>query len=185
MPEFAAMTTPIAPPPTNTVLSAPVSEARHEGAERLLLQFARFGSGVTRSMAAATDEPDFVTNAPLVVLCLLDPDGPSRPGVIAELVGLTSGGTTKLLDRMEAAGLLCRTYGAIHTDRRGVQVESTARGRTLLRHATAALLAHLPDAAATVKGSSPRWTSSRARHLRTDNSPPTPTLISVPSAPSR
>jgi DNA-binding MarR family transcriptional regulator len=128
-----------------------MSEALHENAERLLLQFARFGSEVTRSMAAATNEPDFVTNAPLLVLCLLDLDGPTRPGAIAEVVGLTSGGTTKLLDRMEGAGLLHRTYGAIHTDHRGVQVELTARGRTLLRHATAALLAHLPDASATVK----------------------------------
>ncbi len=106
---------------------------------------------MTRSLAAATNEPDFVTNAPLLVLCLLDLDGPTRPGVIAEVVGLTSGGTTKLLDRMEAAGLLHRTYGAIDTDHRGVEVVLTARGRTLLRQATAALLGHLPDASATVK----------------------------------
>ena len=67
------------------------------------------------------------------------------------MVGLTTGGTTKLLDRMEAAGLIHRTYGAIDNDHRGVQVELTARGRTLLRQATATLLAHLPDASTTVK----------------------------------
>ena len=128
-----------------------MSRALHENAERLLLQLARFGTGLSRSLTAATNEPDFVTNAPVLVLCLLDLDGPTRPGVIAEVVGLTSGGTTKLLDRMEAAGLLHRAYGAIDTDHRGVQVELTARGRTLLRQATTALLGHLPDASATVK----------------------------------
>jgi len=128
-----------------------MSEPRHESAERLLLQLARFGSAVTESLADATNEPDFVTNAPILVLCVLDLDGPTRPGAIADVVGLTSGGTTKLLDRMEAAGLIHRTYGAIDGDHRGVQVELTSRGRTLLRHATAVLLERLPDASATVK----------------------------------
>ena len=126
-------------------------EARHQNAERLLLQFARFGTAVSKSMAEATNQPDFVTNAPLLVLCLLDLDGPTRPGMIADVVDLTSGGTTKLLDRMEAAGLIHRSYGAIDSDHRGVEVELTDRGRTLLREATAALLAHLPDASVTVK----------------------------------
>ena len=126
-------------------------DARHRNAERLLLQFARFGSAVSDSLVAATNQPDFVTNAPILVLSLLDLDGPTRPGAIAEVVGLTSGGTTKLLDRMESAGLIQRTYGAIDNDHRGVQVELTRGGRTLLREATAALLAHLPDATATVK----------------------------------
>ncbi len=128
-----------------------MSELHHENAERLLLQFARFGSAVSESLVAATNEPDFVTNAPILVLCLLDLDGPTRPGAIADVVGLTSGGTTKLLDRMEAAGLIHRSYGAIDHDHRGVQVELTSRGRTLLRQATDALLAHLPTAAVTVK----------------------------------
>jgi len=128
-----------------------MAEDRHQNAERVLLQFARFGSGVSKSLVEATDQPEFVTNAPILVLCLLDLDGPARPGAIADVVGLTSGGTTKLLDRMEEAGLIRRTYGAIDTDHRGVQVELSVRGRTLLRQATAALIAHLPDATTTVK----------------------------------
>ncbi len=132
-------------------MSVVMPEARHENAERLLLQLARFGSAVSDSMAAATKQPDFVTNAPLLVLCLLDLDGPTRPGAIGEVVGLTSGGTTKLLDRMEAAELIQRSYGTIESDHRGVQVRLTARGRAHLRQATAALLAHMPDASATVK----------------------------------
>lgn len=128
-----------------------MSESRHESAERLLLQLARFGSAVSDSMVEVTNEPEFVTNAPILVLCLLDLDGPARPGMISEVVNLTSGGTTKLLDRMEAGGLIHRVYGGIESDHRGVQVELTARGRSLVRQATTALLAHLPHATATVK----------------------------------
>jgi DNA-binding MarR family transcriptional regulator len=128
-----------------------MSQAHHETAERVLLQIARFGSDVSNSLVAATNQPEFVTNAPVLVLCLLDLEGPTRPSAIADVVGLTSGGTTKLLDRMEGAGLIHRTYGAIDNDHRGVEVELTVRGRTLLRQATAALIAHLPDATIMVK----------------------------------
>lgn len=125
--------------------------ADHANAERLLLSLARFGLEVTKSMTAATEEPEFVTNTPLLVLCLLDLEGPERPGAIGELVGLTSGGTTKLLDRMENAGLIKRSYGAIDTDHRGVQVALTAKGRRVLRAATGALVAHLPETVDVVK----------------------------------
>lgn len=123
----------------------------HANAEQLLLHLARFGSTVSRSMADATEQPEFVTNAPLLVLCLLDLEGPERPGVIGEVVGLTSGGTTKLLDRMESAGLIKRSYGAIEDDHRGVQVALSAKGRRLLRAATASLIEHLPDTTGMVK----------------------------------
>jgi DNA-binding MarR family transcriptional regulator len=102
-------------------------------------------------MAASTDTPEFLSNAPLLVLCLLDLEGPERPGVIGGVVGLTSGGTTKLLDRMESAGLIHRSYGAIDGDNRGVKVELTARGRSLLRSATRSMVAFLPEAKSLVK----------------------------------
>ena len=106
---------------------------------------ARFGSSVTRAISESTGQPEFVGNNPLLVLCLLDLEGPERPGVIGELVGLTSGGTTKLLDRMESAALIKRSYGAIEADHRGVEVVLTAKGRRLLRAATSSLVEHLPD----------------------------------------
>jgi hypothetical protein len=66
-------------------------------------RFARFGSAVSNELVEATNQPESVTNAPALVLCLLDLDGPTRPMAIAGVVGRTSGGTTKLLDRMEVA----------------------------------------------------------------------------------
>jgi len=123
----------------------PSGEHDHVNAERLLLHLARFGSTMSRAMADATGQPEFVTNAPLLVLCMLDLDGPERPGVIGQLVGLTSGGTTKLLDRMESAALIERSYGVIEDDHRGVRVTLTAEGRRLLRTATASLTEHLSE----------------------------------------
>jgi DNA-binding MarR family transcriptional regulator len=125
--------------------------SENHSAEKLLLSLARFGDEVSRSMAESTDTPEFLSNAPLLVLCLLDLEGPGRPGVIGDVVGLTSGGTTKLLDRMEGAGLIHRSYGAIDSDHRGVKVELTARGRGLLHSATSAMVAHLPEAKSLVK----------------------------------
>ncbi len=93
-----------------------------KSAEQLLLQLASFGQGVSDAMSTATGKPDLMGNTPLRVLCLLDLDGPTRPSTISEVVGLTSGGMTKVLDRLEAAGLIERSYGVIATDHRGVSV---------------------------------------------------------------
>ena len=124
---------------------------RHEMAERLVLEMASFGSGASRAMADAVGSSDFVANAPLQVLCLLDLDGPARPSAIGAVVGLTSGGTTKLLDRMEEAGLIRRAYGVFGDDHRGVRVSLTPRGAKLLRTAAGALADHLPNVASVVK----------------------------------
>lgn len=124
---------------------------RFDQAERLVLEMASLGNGITAAIAAATDLPEFVANVPLQVLCLLDLDGPARPSVIAGVVGLTSGGTTKLLDRLEGAGLIQRSYGVIDSDHRGVEVALTDEGRHMLRKAAGALIDHLPETSALVK----------------------------------
>jgi DNA-binding MarR family transcriptional regulator len=120
-------------------------------AERLVLQMASMGAGVSTAIAAATGEPDLVANAPMQVMCLLDLDGPARPSVIAEVVGLTSGGTTKLLDRLEHAGMIARSYGVIDDDHRGVLVSLTSQGRQMVRTAAQAMVDHLPEASDLVK----------------------------------
>lgn len=57
---------------------------------------------------------------------------PTRPSIVSRQVGLTSGGTTKVLDRLETAGLIERSYGTTD-DRRGVYVDLTDRGEAELR----------------------------------------------------
>ena len=112
---------------------------------RLLLLLAEFGDTVSQAMKEATGEPDLVGNAPIRVLATLDLSGPQRPADLAELSGMSSGGLSKLLDRMEEAGAIERVRGAVPGDRRGVLVSLTERGRALLRTFTEELALRLPE----------------------------------------
>ena len=73
------------------------------------------------------------------------------PGALAASMMLSTGGTTARLDRLEKAGLVLRSPSP--TDRRGVLVELTPAGKTIIDRAVGAglaeqqrLLAHLPAA---------------------------------------
>ena len=112
---------------------------------------ARFGRTVTQAMGDAAPDPDLLDNTSLIVLCSLDLDGPRRPGVLQEVTGLSSGGVSKLLDRMEEAKLVKRTYGAIAGDNRGVLVSLTPRGRRQLGAVAGALARRLPEAKLVIK----------------------------------
>ena len=61
--------------------------------------------------------------------------GGLTPGQLLQSVMLSSGGMTNRLDRLEAAGLIARRGDP--TDRRGVVVELTAKGRKVIDAATA------------------------------------------------
>jgi DNA-binding MarR family transcriptional regulator len=128
-----------------------MAELSNEAVERLLLLMANYGQMVSRSMADVSPDPELVSNVSLVVLCSLDLDGPRRPGVLQELTGLSSGGVSKLLDRMEQAGVVKRTYGGVPGDNRGVLVSITRRGRALAGRFAGAVAVQLPDAKALVK----------------------------------
>ncbi|MGC7101746.1 MarR family winged helix-turn-helix transcriptional regulator [Amycolatopsis lurida] len=68
------------------------------------------------------------------------PDGRTTSARLAEDLSFTSGGLTRLIARMEEAGLLVRHPHP--DDRRAVLLEPTAHGRDLLRRA---LEAHIPQ----------------------------------------
>ncbi len=80
------------------------------------------------------------------------PDGRLTMSRLSSDVALTTGGVTRLVDRMVDAGLVERQN--CPSDRRSVHVVLTAEGRTLLNQAVAAhidgidrhLMAHLDDA---------------------------------------
>lgn len=71
------------------------------------------------------------SNADIVVLATIRLDGPQRPSRLADVTGLTSGGTTNLLDRLEGARLVRRTTEGVD-DGRGVLVEITPDGTTAI-----------------------------------------------------
>src|SRR3954451_25174664 len=122
-----------------------MAELTNSAVERLLLLMSNYGRMASQAMLEVSPDPELVTNASLVVLCTLDLEGPRRPGVLQELTGLSSGGVSKLHDRMEAAGVVKRAYGAVPGDNRGVLVTITRRGRAVLGRFTAAVSARLPE----------------------------------------
>jgi DNA-binding MarR family transcriptional regulator len=65
----------------------------------------------------------------LAVLVSLDLFGEMRPTTIAELLGGTTSMATKVVGRLERAGLVVRHLGSIPEDRRAVTVEISDRGR--------------------------------------------------------
>jgi DNA-binding MarR family transcriptional regulator len=128
-----------------------MAELTNSAVERLLLLLSGYGRVVSTALAEAAPDPELVGDASLVVLCALDLDGPHRPGVLQELTGLSSGGVSKLLDRMEAVGVVKRSFGAVPGDNRGVLVSITRRGRAVATRLCAAVGARLPEAKALAK----------------------------------
>ena len=128
-----------------------MAELTHAAVERVVLLTTSYRHLLTSAMAAVAPDPELIGEAPLVVLCCLDRDGPCRPSGLQDVCGLSSGGVSKLLDRMEQAGVVNRTPGGVSGDHRGVVVSITRRGRALLARFSREAAARLPDGRAMVK----------------------------------
>jgi DNA-binding MarR family transcriptional regulator len=72
---------------------------------------------------------DMVGNAEVLILTKLDLEGALRPSDVMLLTGMSSGGVTKLLDRLEQGGLVLREFGTVPGDRRGTRIILTAEGQ--------------------------------------------------------
>jgi DNA-binding MarR family transcriptional regulator len=114
-----------------------VGRFEHADVQRIIVMMAQLGMGLGQAIAAVTDA-ETSGNAPIALLFTLDLDGPQRPGAIQEITGLTSSGVTRLLDRMEASGLVTRRSGDVDGDRRGVLVALTPAGRRQSRRMASA-----------------------------------------------
>jgi len=79
----------------------------------------------------------------VLIRLLRAPDGRLTMSEIADQTVHTSGGTTRLVDRIEAAGLVRRV--ACPNDRRTTYVEMTDTGVTALESATTAHLEHIEE----------------------------------------
>jgi DNA-binding MarR family transcriptional regulator len=97
----------------------------------LRLHSALCRGGVIVDLALARDPTTKVREtAEVGVLLVLTQREPLRPREVSELSGLSSGGTSKLLDRMEGSGLIERSYGELREDRRAVTIRITDEGRS-------------------------------------------------------
>jgi DNA-binding MarR family transcriptional regulator len=113
------------------VPSAPLDEPEIE-VLRLLAAVFRWGEAYGGALVRRHGHHDAARNLPIIVLATLATDGPLRPARIADLTGLSSGGVTALLDRLESRGLVHRSLGERPDDRRAVVVELTEQGRRVV-----------------------------------------------------
>lgn len=88
-----------------------------------------------RLRTAPEGEPSAPDTPGLGVLVALDTFGPLRPVTITGLIGMTTGGATKVVDRLERRGLVRRRGGAVPGDRRAVVVGVTDAGRRAIASA--------------------------------------------------
>jgi DNA-binding MarR family transcriptional regulator len=107
-------------------------------AQQLLLIFGRLGAAVSEALHARVD-PRFTTNVEVMVITSIDLLGPQRPSDVIELTGMSSGGVTKALDRLESSGLIIREYGKVKGDRRGTRLVLTAEGERVAGELAAGL----------------------------------------------
>jgi DNA-binding MarR family transcriptional regulator len=98
-----------------------------------------------RSIGTALEESCGLSLLSFEVLIRLmrSPEGRLTMSAVADQTVHTSGGTTRLIDRMEAAGLVRRV--ACPNDRRTTYVEMTQVGAETLEAAMAAHLEHLDE----------------------------------------
>ena len=117
----------------------------------LLVRLAEFGELVTDAVRQTTGGMDLSDNLSVVILCRLELDGPLRPTDIIEFTGLTSGGVTKVVSRLEDSGLVTRRYGAFAEDRRGVAISLTPKGEALIRSFAGELGIRISEAGPLIK----------------------------------
>jgi DNA-binding MarR family transcriptional regulator len=86
---------------------------------------------ITDAIARLPVDPILTGNAPVAIILSVWRSGPMRPVDLGEIVGMTSGGTTKVIDRLENAGLVTKTKEGGDADGRAVYVDLTDLGRSV------------------------------------------------------
>jgi len=117
----------------------------------LVLRMAEFGHVIGESVTETLGSVEVTDNASLLVLVQLELNGPLRPSTISGSTGLTSGGVTKVLTRLENQGLIRRRLGAFPEDGRAVEVSITSRGSAVTRAFGTEVGRRLPQASELVE----------------------------------
>ncbi|MEA3409196.1 MAG: MarR family transcriptional regulator [Candidatus Eisenbacteria bacterium] len=109
-------------------------------AQEALLVLGSLGQLLTEAIGSRVDR-GFAGNAEVIVVTYLDVSGPLRPADVVSATGMSSGGVTKLLDRLENGGYIRREYGTFLGDRRVSILSLTPDGEQLAREYADAVLA--------------------------------------------
>ncbi len=93
---------------------------------------------------------ELVDNLSTIVVAQLYLHGAMRAGQLRRHTGMTTGGNTKLLDRLEQAGLITRVLGPVDGDRRAVSIVLTVKGRTFAGQLAEGAIGHMAVVRATI-----------------------------------
>jgi DNA-binding MarR family transcriptional regulator len=105
---------------------------------RALITLAETGMAATQVIDEIDPQESLGDNARMLVALHLWLSGPMRPSEIASLLGMTTGGSTKIVQKLEKLGLVSKQADA--EDGRVVIVALTAKGRNAVEDATEALV---------------------------------------------
>jgi DNA-binding MarR family transcriptional regulator len=122
----------------------PGTESR-EASETALRVAGAMGAAGAPYVSQLADDVGMASSKSGIALCTLLADGPTRPGQLADVLGLTSGGLTYLVDQLEADGLVERSYGLLAEDRRAVVIRLTEQGEEMARTIVSVFGAHSAD----------------------------------------
>jgi len=98
---------------------------------RAIVLLGTLGLRVSEALSTRLSGAPVTGNAPVLVICLLALEGASRPRRLQRATGLTSGGVTRLVQRLEELGLVERSERQERLDRRAVLVSLTSAGHTV------------------------------------------------------
>lgn len=126
-----------------TAQPVPVDRVGQQRVESsLTAALARLGVLMSAALTHFWADDERSDHTAALVLCALALEPNLRPRQLMDRLGLSSGGVTKLVDRLVEAGLAERTYGAIEHDRRAVSIAITPRGRRVLETGLAQVSTH-------------------------------------------
>lgn len=85
------------------------------------------GRAVTEIIQQGGDQDVLVGNTALMAASLIWLNGPMRPGELAKALDITTGGSTKIVSRLEEGGIVCKAPAG--DDGRAVFVSFTEEGK--------------------------------------------------------
>ena len=123
------------------LMNASLNASDHDAktfAASALITLSETGLAAHRIADEIAPETILMDNARMLVALHLWLSGPMRPSEIASLIGMTTGGTTKIVQKLEVAGLVSKRSD--DEDGRALIVALTAKGRRTLEDLTEALV---------------------------------------------
>ena len=127
--------------------------ARTAFRHRSLGRVAMLAADIARTAVSGVDaghHPALAGEAAVLVIADLANGGARRPRDVRLATGLTTGGVSNLLARLEAAGVIARAADDDRGDRRAVRIELTVYGRAVAGDVSAALVRRLRRCATTI-----------------------------------